>query len=451
MAVVGGLGATGSAVGQILTGSILFPLLRAHVFDGDGDLAWRYALTVPAVFALLIALFVYVASDDCPLGNYHEVKRAGLMLERSAADSFRRGVYNINSWILALQYAGSSGVDLTMSNGAVLFYHYRFHQTIAMSSFIAFVYGMGALYARAVGGYGSDWIASKFSFRGRLCAQFVCMLLQGASNIWFARTSNLGASVVLLVVFSVLVQMSMGTCFGLVPYIDGPNTGAVAGIAGAGGNVGAALLGCLFMLTPSPHGSSTKLSHFQGGNSTHTSKRSAVRRNATLALDRVVATPHSPVSATHQGQHVTVVAKSYIVAMERMGWFTIFASLLTPLIVVKGYKGLFGRGHEEQMPEDDVYTPDLTPRRRQEYKEKRTADKTRRSSRGQSPLLVPGKLQTSPHLVVIKKRKQRSKETQQRLPPKIRSSLSLIPPRSSSHEIEDECTPLTGVVGATST
>ena len=31
----------------------------------------------------------------------------------------------------------------------------------------------------------------------------------------------------------------MGSCFGIVPYIDPPNTGTIAGIVGAGGNVGA--------------------------------------------------------------------------------------------------------------------------------------------------------------------------------------------------------------------
>jgi nitrate/nitrite transporter NarK len=33
----------------------------------------------------------------------------------------------------------------------------------------------------------------------------------------------------------------MGSCFGIVPYVDAPNTGTIAGIVGAGGNVGAIL------------------------------------------------------------------------------------------------------------------------------------------------------------------------------------------------------------------
>ena len=40
--------------------------------------------------------------------------------------------------------------------------------------------------------------------------------------------------------------MTMGTCFGIDPYIDGPNTGSIAGIVGVGGNVGAILLSNVF-------------------------------------------------------------------------------------------------------------------------------------------------------------------------------------------------------------
>lgn len=66
----------------------------------------------------------------------------------------------------------------------------------------------------------------------------------------------------------------MGTCYGVVPYVDSPNTGSVAGIVGAGGNVGAALLGLFF------------------------------------------------------------IKYEYNAAMEYMGWFTIGMGLLTPLVVV---------------------------------------------------------------------------------------------------------------------
>jgi hypothetical protein len=69
----------------------------------------------------------------------------------------------------------------------------------------------------------------------------------------------------------------------------------------------------------------------------------------------------------------------YADAMEYMGYFTLVTALLTPLIVVKGYKGIvFG-----------------------------TQDAAGSLSRKQhSPLMVPGKLTNSPHLVSLHARRQ---------------------------------------------
>jgi nitrate/nitrite transporter NarK len=117
--------------------------------------------------------------------------------------------------------------------------------------------------------------------------------------------------------------MSMGSCYGIVPYVDSTNTGSIAGIVGAGGNVGAALLGVLFM------------SH------------------------------------------------DYEDAMEYMGYFTIGMAMLTPMIVVKGYKGMvFGKEDG-----DDA------------------------SRKQHSPLMVP-KMQHSPHLVKLRRKMRRAAHPQ---------------------------------------
>ena len=102
MALTSGLGATGAGVVQIVVGSILFSLML-YLTGNNADLAWRLALIVPALLALATAAFFFWYSEDCPLGNYTEVKNAGLMMERSAMDSFRSGALNLNSWILFLQ------------------------------------------------------------------------------------------------------------------------------------------------------------------------------------------------------------------------------------------------------------------------------------------------------------------------------------------------------------
>ena len=120
--------------------------------------------------------------------------------------------------------------------------------------------------------------------QGRLWTQMISMSLQGFLAIWWARSDTFGTSVVVMLIFSILVQISIGTCYSIVPYVDGTNTGSVAGIVGAGGNVGAIILGLKFR------------------------------------------------------------SDDYADSAEYMGWFTLFLSLLTPLIIIKGYRGLiFGK------------------------------------------------------------------------------------------------------------
>jgi MFS transporter, NNP family, nitrate/nitrite transporter len=307
-----------AGVTQLVTGSVVYPALL-RLLNNDEDLAWRWALVVPSILAVGIAGWFYHFSDDCPLGNFEQVKKAGLMVERSAVDSFRSGVYNLNSWILFIQYAGSCGVDFTMSNGTAIYYQAQFRQSTAVSGAIAFLYGLSAVFARGAGGWLSDKASDKFALQGRLWAQLLCMTLQGVTNIWLARTKVFADTLPILVIFSIFVQMSMGCCYGIVPYVDGPNTGSVAGVVGAGGSIGAALLALMFM------------------------------------------------------------SQDYDASMEWMGWFTIFTAIFTPLIIVKGYRGLvFGSDDS-----DDAAS-------RQQH----------------SPLMVPGKLHRSPHLVSLHARRQ---------------------------------------------
>ena len=230
MAISGGWGASGSGVTQLVVGTVIFPLC-VH-WTGSNDLAWRVALIFPALLALLTAWFFYFHSDDCPLGNFSQVKKAGLMMERSAVDSFRSGALNLNSWLLFLQYvaeimngtnvvlllilfhcvfvrfAGSCGVDFTMCNGTAIYFNERFDQPIAAAGAIAFAYGISSIYARGLGGYVSDAMGDKWSLQGRLAAQMMCMTIQGLLGVVFARTDTLGPSIIAMIIFSILVQVS---------------------------------------------------------------------------------------------------------------------------------------------------------------------------------------------------------------------------------------------------
>merc|ERR1712176_803312 len=69
------------------------------------------------------------------------------------------------------------------------------------------------------------------------------MGIEGGLVLVFANTTNLAGAIVVLVFFSSFVQAAEGSTYGIVPYVDPPATGSIAGIVGAGGNCGAVAFG----------------------------------------------------------------------------------------------------------------------------------------------------------------------------------------------------------------
>merc|ERR1712060_1017248 len=179
-------------------------------------------------------------------GNYKELKEKGIMQNVSAAASFRQGALNMNSWILFIQYGCCFGVELTMNNAAALYFVEEFGQTTESASAIASIFGWMNLFARGVGGYCSDKMNDRLGMRGRLITQVALLSLEGIMIFIFSRSSSLTASIVTMVFFSAFVQACEGSTYGIVPYVDPPATGSIAGIVGAGGNCGAVAFGFCF-------------------------------------------------------------------------------------------------------------------------------------------------------------------------------------------------------------
>merc|ERR1740117_154510 len=185
-------------------------------------------------------------ADDAPKGNYKDMQKHGTMMNVSAAASFRSGAFNINTWILFIQYACCFGVELTMNNAAALYFKDKFDLTTEQAATIASIFGFMNVFARGLGGYMSDKGNAYMGMRGRIAAQTICLLIEGVLVLVFAQTDSLGAAIAVMVFFSLFVQAAEGSSFGIVPYIDPPATGAIAGIVGAGGNVGAVCFGLGF-------------------------------------------------------------------------------------------------------------------------------------------------------------------------------------------------------------
>lgn len=246
-ALVGGWGNLGGGVTQLVMGSVLFPLFKQGM---SPEMAWRTVSIVPACVGILTGYTIMKISDDCPKGNYKDMKKNGIMNEVSAAASFRDGALNFNTWLLFIQYGCCFGVELTMNNAAASYFKEMFDLTTESAAAIASIFGWMNLFARGLGGFTSDKFNSKMGMRGRLIVQTVTLAIEGVMVLVFAQTKSLGLAIFILVIFSTMVQAAEGATYGIVPYVDPPSTGSISGIVGAGGNTGAVCFGLCFRQLP---------------------------------------------------------------------------------------------------------------------------------------------------------------------------------------------------------
>lgn len=215
-ALTAGWGNLGGGVTQLVMGSLLFPLFKV-IFDQDAEKAWRTVSIVPAVVAFASGVMIYTTSEDCPKGNYGVMKKKGLMAEVSASGSFGKAVFSLNTWMMFIQYACCFGVELTMNNASALYFKDTFGLTTETAAAIASIFGWMNLFARGLGGCLSDFLNAKCGMRGRIWAQTLCLLAEGVMVLIFANSNTLGGSIVCLVIFSLFVQASEGTSYGIVP------------------------------------------------------------------------------------------------------------------------------------------------------------------------------------------------------------------------------------------
>ena len=293
-ALVGGWGNLGASVTNLIIGSFLFPVFKV-IYNGNAELAWRTVSIVPAIVAFITGIVVYHISDDAPKGNYTEMKRNKAMLDVKGIESFKQACFDLNTWLLFIQYACCFGVELTMNNAAALYFKVRvcslrvlcfqkrclqvvvslekctsvievdalitdcgvlfffisrsqdvFGQSTESAGAIASIFGWMNLFARGLGGVFSDGLNETMGMRGRLIAQTLLLLGEGISVIVFAHTTTLAGAVCVLVLFSLFVQAAEGSSYGIVPYVNPRYMGSVCGIVGAGGNVGAVVFGLCF-------------------------------------------------------------------------------------------------------------------------------------------------------------------------------------------------------------
>jgi NNP family nitrate/nitrite transporter-like MFS transporter len=80
---------------------------------------------------------------------------------------------------------------------------------------------------------------------GRTKVLFTMILMEGLFLILFSQMNTAVLAILVMTVFALFTHMACGATYALVPFIDRDALGGVAGIIGAGGNVGAVAAGFL--------------------------------------------------------------------------------------------------------------------------------------------------------------------------------------------------------------
>ena len=107
-------------------------------------------------------------------------------------------------------------------------------------------FGLLAIFARSLGGWVSDRVSLRRGIPGRLTFLGAALLAEGVLLILFSRSGSLPLAVATLILFGLFVHVCCGATYAVIPFVNREAVGAVAGIVGAGGNVGAVLSGFLF-------------------------------------------------------------------------------------------------------------------------------------------------------------------------------------------------------------
>jgi NNP family nitrate/nitrite transporter-like MFS transporter len=72
------------------------------------------------------------------------------------------------------------------------------------------------------------------------------LLLEGLGLLMFAQSGSFGMAIFSMISFALFLKMANGATYAITPFINEKNGGLVAGIVGAGGNLGGMMFGFLF-------------------------------------------------------------------------------------------------------------------------------------------------------------------------------------------------------------
>ncbi len=252
---VGTANATSAGWGNLgggVTNMVMPVVFSGFVALGFVDaISWRLSMVSAGAVCFLTGIAYFFLTTDLPNGNFKRLKAEGeLQASESGkgAGSFWKAARDYRVWALFLVYAACFGIELTINNIAAIYFTDYFSLGLKTAGLVAGLFGLMNIFARTLGGFISDRFVEKGGLRGRVHWLFFALFAEGIALIFFSQMRVLTLAIPAMIVFSLFVQMSEGATYSVVPFINKKALGSVAGIVGAGGNMGAVCAGFLFRM-----------------------------------------------------------------------------------------------------------------------------------------------------------------------------------------------------------
>jgi NNP family nitrate/nitrite transporter-like MFS transporter len=239
-ATAGGFGNAGGGAANFFM-PLIASGLTATGLCSSAD-SWRYAMIFPGLMLLLCAYFYYRYTQDSPTGDFKDQ----IKVDQNTKSTFLIAARDYRTWILTIAYAACFGVEVTVDNFAPIFFTDSFGASLAVAGMVAGIFGWINIFARPLGGIVADKIGKVWGFDGKTLMLSLLLLIEGVGIIWFAHSGNIGMAIFMMFIFGMSLKMANGATYSLVPFINPIAVGSVAGIVGAGGNIGAMLIAFLF-------------------------------------------------------------------------------------------------------------------------------------------------------------------------------------------------------------
>ena len=247
--IVGTANATAAGWGNLGGGvtQLVMPLLYSAFLSlgVTSWWSWRLAMLAAGLALFITGIAYYFLTEDTPDGDLKK-QRAAEAIPARASGALAEAYRDPRVWALAVLYAASFGIELTIDNFAALYYTDYFHLSLGMAGLVASMFGMMNLFARALGGIASDRSSRRWGLQGRVLLLGCTILAEGLGMMLFSRMRSLSLAIGCMMFTGLFVKMSNGANYAIVPFVSKRALGAVAGIVGAGGNAGAVLAGFLF-------------------------------------------------------------------------------------------------------------------------------------------------------------------------------------------------------------